>query len=140
MRAAHYTLVNHITILNVSNGITRHGHPDFGHPYLNIIDDIQKLEYEIFGMDPWPKHVNASNYKVFPNFSPLGVGELTIDKMYTEAELPETPLSVDLQFIADRQKLPLPLLPVATKEEHKLYNTLLRQWSVQSTVRLNFPG
>jgi len=123
-RSSHYLLLLLSYRYNVSSGIRRKGDHNFGHFELYLIDRIQIRIREIYNVIIYPLHQNLMEFKPI-DMASVGIVPLSYDSDYVEEGEPDESLKGDLKFLAERLRLVLPLLPIATKEEIKLFTEFM---------------
>ena len=119
-RSAHYLLILLSYRYNVATNIRRRGHHDFGHKELYLVDRIQTRIRDIYNVVIYPRHQNLMEFKALDMIS-VGIGPLSYDSDYVEKEAPDKTLKGDRLFLAECMGLVLALLPIATKEEIKIF-------------------
>ena len=121
MKTGHYLILLISYRFNVSTRVNRLGRHDFGHPYLHLIDRLQDRYQELFNILIYPRHRNLSRFKPVDGFVAIGVGPLSLDPEYVQQGEPLPVLKGDLHFMAERMKLECPPLPLAHKDEFKIF-------------------
>jgi hypothetical protein len=77
---------------------------------------------QLFGVDPFPNHVNLSMFKRCEEFDPVGIGPLwREDTPFVTLGVPDKRLSGDLRSVAERMKVQCPPTPMGTKEELRIF-------------------
>lgn len=126
-RSAHYLLVLLIHRYNVASNIRRRGHHNFGHCELWLIDRIQIRIREIYNVLIYPRHPNVMEFKPIDMVS-VGIAPLSYDADFVDKGPPDPKLRGDVKFIAEQTGLVLPLFPIATKEEIKIFTEFMGQY------------
>ena len=83
---------------------------------LHLEDRIQLGVQEIWGVSLFPNLINISNVPL--DFVAVGVGPLSYNKDYVDVSEPVENLKNDLKFLATRQRVKYPILPVSTAAEY----------------------
>lgn len=125
---AHFLLLWTDFRYNISTGIKRLNHHSFVMAHLYLIDQIQTQMIRLYGIDPFPRHVNISQLEKLDDFVAVGIMPLwNEDTDFVEvAEEPHPELTGDLRFVAERMKVRCPPIHLATKEEWKIFKEFIR--------------
>jgi len=123
-RSAHYLLVLLIHRYNTATNIRRRGHHNFGHCELWLVDRIQIRIREIYNVLIYPRHPNVMEFKPIDMVS-VGIAPLCYDADFVDKGPPDPKLRGDVRFIAKQTGLVLPLFPIATKEEIKIFTEFM---------------
>ena len=112
---------------NVHTAIRRCNAHDFGHTHLHLLDRIDLRLQELFGICVYPRHFNVLLFDGVKNFVCAGISPLLCDERFVKRGLPDSRLNGDLKFMAQKQQVQCPPLPIATQIEHKMFNDFLRR-------------
>ena len=113
---------------NVSCGIKRLGHHDFGHSMLHLVDRIQNRYHELFDIFIYPRHRNLSQFKGIDDFVCVGIGPLSFDSKYVTKGPPIKELKGQVKWLAQQMKVKCPPLPMCgTYEENKLFKDFIER-------------
>ena len=124
---AHYLLLWLDFRYNVNTGINRLNHHDFGMAHLYIIDEIQSMVMELYGIDPFPRHVNMSQFEGLEDYVAVGIRSLwEEDCEFVDIGEPDPALSGDLLFVAQRMGVRCPPVHMSTKEEWAIFKDFIR--------------
>lgn len=123
-RSAHYLLVLLSYRYNVASNIRRRGYHNFGHCELYLIDRIQIRIREIYNVLIYPRQQNIMEFKPVDMVS-VGIAPLTYDLDYVDRGPPHVTLRGDVRFVAEQTGLIFPLLPIASKEEIKIFTRFM---------------
>jgi hypothetical protein len=104
-------------------GIRNRGAYDFGHYDLHTVEKIAKVSEDLFGY-PFYDVIRTDQY-VSTN-ERFGIQKIQVPDDIISTKPPKA-LSDDLSYLAKRQGLPYPALPINTEQERKLYNSLIAQ-------------
>ncbi len=110
---------------NVHTGIRRCGEQDHGHIWLEYIDRIDMRSRQLWGYSCVPNHVNVSEFKGVDGFVSVGIGPLSYNKSFVQSGEPDARLKGDMLFVARKMGVVCPPLPIATKEERRIFTDFL---------------
>ena len=105
----------------MSTGIRRAGEIDFGQKYLYVIDEIQTLVNNIYGVSVLNSHINVSAFQKI-DFVSVGVGPLTHSEDYVTCGEPDERLVGHVAFLAEQMGVEIPPMPTSTAQEFDMKN------------------
>jgi len=103
----------------------RCGEPNFGHPYLHLVDRAQRRIQEFFDVTVWPKHKNLLDFKP-TDFVAVGIGPVSFYPDNVDKGPSMAGSSKDLTYMAERMNIAVPPLPPSTKAEFQLFTHLIK--------------
>lgn len=121
----HYLLLWITYRFNVSTGIKRLNHHNFGIHQLHLIDRIQTRYAQLFGCDVFPRHQNQMQKKTIPGLVSVGIRPLDYDDMYVKKGPCHASLHGDLRFIAERSGVVCPPMPISHPKEKVIFNQFM---------------
>ena len=122
---AHVLLFEFSYQFSVRNGQLHQRLPKFGHNNISLEEEVQKLTQRLWNRPAYPKWKVAKQREgTVCRWGVISVN--SDDHLYNRENIQEVELSDRLGAIANLQGVQLPILPIQTKEEHKLFKTLLR--------------
>jgi hypothetical protein len=130
-RTAHNLLLLRTYCYNVSTGISRCGEPNFGHPYLHLVDRTQSRISELYdGTVVLPRHKNLLDFKTMDLIS-VGIGPISLDPEFVTVGPSKDGMSADLSFLARQMGVTIPPIMPCTKEE---FTPTSKTWSKMARV------
>lgn len=112
---------------NISAGIARCGEPDFHTDRHDIVDKTQHWIMHVFGIFAWPTHRNLLDFQPPMDSTLVGCRPLPFDPNHvTTAPQPAANLSHDHAYLSKKLGVSIAPLPLSSKEEFQLYNSLVR--------------
>ncbi len=112
---------------NVRTGICHCNDHNFGHCYLHLIDRIDQLHCELYGVVLFPRHKNVLFFEP-TDFQPIGIAPLMIEGTnFVRRGAPHKKLKGDLRFMSQRMGVECCPLPIGSKEERKLFSKFVNQ-------------
>ena len=112
---------------HINTGIWRCTEHNLGHLWLDLIDQLQNIIQEIYNVIVFPRHWNLLYFLPIPNYVPIGIGPVCLSVDYVYLGKPSEYLKDDMRFLAEKMNVIWQPLPVASKEEIKLFNEYMMQ-------------
>ena len=126
-QTGHYLMLLVAYRYNVQTAIRRCNAHNFGHTHLHLVDRIDLLLQEIYGVRVYTRHFNVLLFDGVKDFVCAGITPLTCDERFVKRGPPDLRLRGDKKFMAEKQKVQCSPSPVATRAERKMFNDFLRR-------------
>ena len=126
-QTGHFLMVLVAYRYNVRTAIRRCNAHDFGHTHLHLIDRLDLLIQDIWGVRLYPRHTNVSLFEGVQDFVSVGITPLSCDDRFVKRGSPDPRLRGQNRFMAEMQGVECSPFPVAKYEEHKMLNQFLQR-------------
>lgn len=107
---------------NANANVARCNGIDFHHYELDLIDRIQIRMQQLHNVIVFDNHVNSSLMQTDPTFISVGIGPLHYSSDFVAKGTPSDELKSDLRFIAEKMNVICPPLPIAHRDEKRIFN------------------
>ena len=136
-QTGHYLMIEVAYRYNVKIGIRRCNAHDFGHCHLHLIDRVDLLVQEIYGVELYPRHKNMLLFEGIQNVISVGITPLVCDERFVMRGPPDNRLRGEKLFEAKRQGVVCSPFPIAHKVEYKMLNTFMLQHPKPSRAQID---
>jgi hypothetical protein len=118
---------------NVNVAIRRLNAHNFGHSHLYLVDHIDLLARELFGVVLYPNHPNAILFTAVPGVTSVGIVQLLHESKLVISGSPHPSLKGDLLFMAQKMNVQCPPLPFGSHAEYRMFNSFMERHPKAST-------